>query len=217
MVADVGRVDLYQARPVWFNYNPNPAQPVMHCSCSGCPMSWEEWWQELMKLGDGLWSSGEAILADIARREGLLNGANFRMQELMAERNEKIHHAFMNGDPVTAEAAARAITLEYNILITQAAREFGDIGSEAKGTAEDEKHGDGSLVFIILCAIGMMVGAGLLSVLACRFLGQSKPSTSIIPNTQVVVGNPISSTDLGPPSEAVEQGVSMQKGPDSKA
>jgi len=168
-----------------------------------------------MKLGDGLWASGEAILADIARREGLLNGPNFRMQELMVLRNEKIHHAFMHGDPAKAEASARAITLEYNLLITQAAREFGDVGGGVGGTVEDEEHGV-SLAFIILCAIGVAIGAGVLLVLVCRVSGRSTTSTPIIPNSQVVVGNPVSSTDI-PPSEEVQQGMFMQKGADRKA
>lgn len=171
---------------------------VYQCTCDGCP-ALEDVSQVKQTVEENIWDNGQDLLVDVARREGLKLGPNRKMQELMMERNEKIVEASKGITPSNrqeVETRIKNINTYYTHQITQAAREYGDDGSQLnvfKQREEEMLNQSAALAGLLAGALGMVVVLIVVVLLLVRRRRreQDTPVTVIGQNETVVIGSPV--------------------------
>jgi hypothetical protein len=115
------------------------------CLCEGCPESTDQniyKWNKTVK--DNLWKSGQNVLLDIARAEGLELGPTRDMQVLMKVRNEKIKQEIeKHRGPYNEalEAKIEKVAEEYHTMIMNVAKDV----KHCQTNPNDEKCKDQAL------------------------------------------------------------------------
>merc|ERR1712139_604736 len=114
----MGRLDRLEGVPWWARYHRGRGI-VAQCTCDGCPTNEPDAVTKITQtVEEGLWDNGQIMLVDIARREGLKYGPNRKMQELMAQRNDRILSA-IHSNMSSAQVGNRIdrINFQYHNMI----------------------------------------------------------------------------------------------------
>jgi len=192
----VWRLDRTRTVPWWARWYTGDGI-IAQCTCVGCPESPVEKREKLKRtVEDSVWDNGQAMLVDIARREGLQLGPNRRMQELMLRRNSEIISTISQfGDSGETDQRIGAINDRYALLITDAARQGDDehpdggrLYSEGK---RDEQNLEVIIAIIVSCSCVLLVAVAVATWLLIRKRKRESPISTFGGNPQVVIGNPV--------------------------
>jgi len=207
------RVDRTQHIPWWTRWD-ETEQGVYQCTCRGCPSTTDEATSVVADLQDNIWENGQVMLVDIARREGLVYGANRRMQELMAERNEDVLHIIelMNStNRADIESKLSSINARYVGLITEAAHNYPDEYQEDEHPERHQREGrslSAFLILIVACSVVIMVGMGLATYCVVQRRKLQTPVTGFEPSEEIVIGRAIPSA-VAPGKDTVAGAVTV--------
>jgi len=201
------RLDRHDSIPWWTRWTPRGVV-VSQCTCSGCPETSQAARDLLHKtVEESLWDNGQVTLMDIARRENLHFGPNYRMQELMAQRNAEILRTIKFFGPLPNSDTERRISRlnqRYASLIVHAARTYSDDGRVRtpgteggrrrrgfRGRGED-KDGRKTTIKIIIAAVVCSSVILAATIAASCWLHRAKASkVERFQGENAVVGRPV--------------------------